>query len=82
MNKLITTPARLARRMLPFQRLPKPAALLAALPFFAVPASAIEVLPDPAAFRQTLLRLISEAIRRIVIVSIAPVKARTGPVQM
>lgn len=70
MNKLITTPGRLARRMLPFQRLPKPAALLAALPFFAVPASAIEVLPDPAAFRQTLLRLISEATRRIVIVTL------------
>ncbi|MEO7068668.1 MAG: CDP-diacylglycerol--serine O-phosphatidyltransferase [Rhodanobacter sp.] len=70
MNKLIATPARLARRMLPFRRAPKPAELLSALPFFPVPADAIEALPDPAAFRQTLLRLIGEATQRIVIVTL------------
>ena len=67
MNKLITAPGRLARRMLPFRRRPR---THAALPFFAVPADAIVVLPDPAAFRQTLLRLIAQASRRIVIVTL------------
>jgi CDP-diacylglycerol---serine O-phosphatidyltransferase len=67
MNKLITAPGRLARRMLPFRRKPE---MHAELPFFAVPADAIAVLPDPAAFRQTLLRLIAQASRRIVIVTL------------
>ncbi|WP_426690414.1 CDP-diacylglycerol--serine O-phosphatidyltransferase [Rhodanobacter ginsengiterrae] len=70
MNKLISAPGRLARRMLPFPRRRKPGAVLDALPFFAVPAAAITVLPDPAAFRQTLLRLIASATRRIVIVTL------------
>ncbi|CAM5252518.1 CDP-diacylglycerol--serine O-phosphatidyltransferase [Rhodanobacter lindaniclasticus] len=67
MNKLITAPGRLVRRMLPFRR-QSPAQ--AALPHFAVPAGAIDVLSDPAAFRQTLLRLIAQAERRIVIVAL------------
>lgn len=67
MNKLITAPGRLARRMLPFRRKPE---MHADLPSFAVPADAIAVLPDPAAFRQTLLRLIAQASRRIVIVTL------------
>ncbi|KZC37817.1 CDP-diacylglycerol--serine O-phosphatidyltransferase [Rhodanobacter denitrificans] len=67
MNQLINAPSRLARRMLPFRRKPR---ARAELPFFAVPADAIAVLPDPAAFRQTLLRLIAQARRRIVIVAL------------
>jgi CDP-diacylglycerol---serine O-phosphatidyltransferase len=70
MNKLITTPARLARRMLPFRRQPKTSPALEALPFFAVPAVAIEVLRDSTAFRDELLRLIAQASRRIVIVTL------------
>jgi CDP-diacylglycerol---serine O-phosphatidyltransferase len=69
MNNLISAPARLARRMLPFRRQPK-ASPLDTLPFLAVPASAIEVLPDPAAFRHELLQLIAQATRRIVIVTL------------
>jgi CDP-diacylglycerol--serine O-phosphatidyltransferase len=68
MNKLITAPGRLARRMLPFRR--KPRATQDALPSFAVPADAIAVLPDPAAFRRELLRLIAQASRRIAIVTL------------
>ncbi len=70
MNKLISAPARLARRMLPFRRPPKRSPTLDALPFFAVPARVIEVLPDPAAFRGELLRLIAQASRRIVLVTL------------
>jgi len=55
--------------MLPFRRQPK-ASPLDTLPFLAVPASAIEVLPDPAAFRRGLLQLIAQATRRIVIVTL------------
>jgi CDP-diacylglycerol--serine O-phosphatidyltransferase len=68
MKRLITAPSRLARRLLPFAR--KPPTLLDALPAFAVPASAISVLPDPATFRHTLLQLIGQATRRIVIVTL------------
>ncbi|KZC23137.1 phosphatidylserine synthase [Rhodanobacter thiooxydans] len=67
MNKLIAAPGRLARRMLPFRRRPK---THADLPFFAVPAEAIDVLPDPVTFRRELLRLIAQARRRIVIVAL------------
>ena len=70
MNKLMTTPRRLARRLLSPLRKPKAQAWLGALPAFAVPAAAIEVLPDPAAFRQALLQHIAEATRRIVIVTL------------
>jgi CDP-diacylglycerol--serine O-phosphatidyltransferase len=69
MNSLISAPARLARRMLPFRRPPK-ASPLDTLPFLAVPASAIEVLPDPAVFRHELLQLIAQATQRIVIVTL------------
>jgi len=70
MNKLISAPGRIARRMLPFPRKRKPGLLPDALPFFAVPADAIRVLPDPVAFRQALLRHIEQATRRIVIVTL------------
>ena len=70
MNKLMTTPRRLARRLLSPLRKPRAQAWLGALPTFAVPAGAIEVLPDPSAFRQTLLQLIAQATRRIVIVTL------------
>lgn len=70
MNTLLNTPGRLARRMLPFRRKPKTSPVLDGSPCFAVPASAIAVLPDPAAFRQTLLQLIAQATRRIVIVTL------------
>jgi CDP-diacylglycerol--serine O-phosphatidyltransferase len=70
MNKLMTTPRRLARRILSPLRAPKAHTLLDALPSFALPAAAIEVLPDPAAFRKTLLQHIAQATRRIVIVTL------------
>ncbi|KZC15452.1 phosphatidylserine synthase [Rhodanobacter sp. FW510-R12] len=67
MNKLITAPGRLAR-LLPFRRKPRTAPV--ALPSFAIPAGAIDVLPDPAAFRRELLQRIAQATRRIVIVAL------------
>ncbi|WEN15855.1 CDP-diacylglycerol--serine O-phosphatidyltransferase [Rhodanobacter sp. AS-Z3] len=70
MNKLMSAPGRLARRMLPFPRKHKPGLLPLALPSFAVPATAIEVLPDPVAFREILLQRIAQATRRIVIVTL------------
>jgi CDP-diacylglycerol--serine O-phosphatidyltransferase len=70
MNKLISTPGRLARRMMPFRRKPKTSASLDGLPFFAVPADAIAILSDPAAFRRELLRRIALASRRIVMVTL------------
>ena len=70
MNKLMTTPRRLARRILSPLRAPKEQTLLDALPSFALPATAIEVLPDPDAFRKALLQLIAQATRRIVIVTL------------
>ena len=67
-SALMGAPVRLARRLLP---LPNRARTpLEEMPAFAVAAGAIEVLPDPVAFRQTLLRLIAEATRRIVIVTL------------
>ena len=51
MNKLMKAPQRLAKRILPFRQKAASKALLSTLPAFAVPAEAIEVLPDPAAFR-------------------------------
>ncbi|MDE1893949.1 MAG: CDP-diacylglycerol--serine O-phosphatidyltransferase [Xanthomonadaceae bacterium] len=68
MNSLLDAPRRLARRLLPGAR--PGDAMLRALPAFAVPATAIETLADPAAFRRTLLQLIGQARRRIVIVSL------------
>ena len=55
--------------MLPFRRQPT-ASPVDTLPFLAVPASAIEVLPDPAVFRRELLQFIAQATRRIVIVTL------------
>ncbi|OOG48751.1 phosphatidylserine synthase [Rhodanobacter sp. C01] len=66
----MTTPRRLARRILSPLRKPKARAWLEALPAFAVPATAIEVLPDPAAFRQALLQQIAQATQRIVIATL------------
>lgn len=54
---------RLANRLLPRRR----ASTAAFLPSFAVPAEAVEILDGPEAFRLTLLRLIAQAQRRIVI---------------
>jgi len=70
MNNLLKAPRRLAKRMLPFRQKAAAQALLTALPFFAIPANAIEVLPDPAAFRQVLLRDIAQATHRILIVAL------------
>ncbi|MEO7073056.1 MAG: CDP-diacylglycerol--serine O-phosphatidyltransferase [Rhodanobacter sp.] len=65
MNRLVSAPGRLARRLLPRRR-----TAVAELPSFAVPAAAIEWVPDPAAFRLALLREIAAATRRIVIVAL------------
>ncbi len=67
-KSLMTTPVRMARRLLPFPR--RVRGTPDALPAFAVPAQAITCLPDPVAFRQTLLELIAQATRRIVIVTL------------
>ena len=67
MNRVISTPARLARRLLaPHRRQPP----VLAWPAFAVPATAIELLPGPSAFRVALLAHIAQATRRIVIVAL------------
>lgn len=60
----------MASRLLPFRRQQPAQALLASLPSFAVPATAIETLTDAAAFRTRLLRAIESARRRIVIVAL------------
>lgn len=70
MKRLARLPRRVANRLLPFRRASKAQALLDALPAFAVPATAIETLPDPAAFRARLLAAIAGAQRRIVIVAL------------
>ncbi|MEO7052359.1 MAG: CDP-diacylglycerol--serine O-phosphatidyltransferase [Rhodanobacter sp.] len=67
-KSLITSPVRLARRLLPFAR--RARGVPDALPAFAVPADAITCLGDPVAFRQTLLQLIARATRRIVLVTL------------
>jgi CDP-diacylglycerol--serine O-phosphatidyltransferase len=67
-NTLLKAPGRIARRMLPFRR--RRADPLDELPFFAVPADAIAVLDDAAAFRRTLLLHIAQATRRIVLVAL------------
>lgn len=62
-------PARqLVRRLLPFRR--RPAAAPVAPPAFALPATSIAVLTEPAAFRRSLLQHITQARRRIVIVAL------------
>ncbi len=68
MNVLNTATRTMASRIessLRQRRSPSP---LSNLPGFAVPASSITILPDPAAFRHELLNLIGSAKRRIVIV--------------
>ena len=70
MHALTQLPRRVARRMLPFRRRPDAQAWLDALPAFAVPGDAIEVLPDPVAYRERLLALIAQARRRIVLVAL------------
>ena len=65
MNRLMSGPGRLARRLLPRRR-----TTVADLPAFAVPAAAIDWVADPAAFRVALLREIAGATRRIVIVAL------------
>jgi CDP-diacylglycerol--serine O-phosphatidyltransferase len=70
MSKLSRVPGRIARRIVsPLGRRGK-AGLLEALPSFAVPAMAIDVLSDPSTFRQTLLQQIAQATKRIVIVTL------------
>ncbi len=66
---LMATPVRLARHLLPLSSR-RPRDLLDSLPAFAVAADAITCLPDPVAFRETLLQLIAQAARRIVIVTL------------
>ncbi len=66
MNRMISAPARLARRLLtPRRRQPA-----LEWPAFALPAAAIELLPSPSAFRDALLVHIARATRRIVIVAL------------
>jgi CDP-diacylglycerol--serine O-phosphatidyltransferase len=69
-STLMGTPGRLARRILAPLRKPRRPVLLDALPAFAVPAAAIEVLDDPSAFRRVLLELIGQARQRIMIVAL------------
>ena len=65
MNRIAAASAHVARRLLARRRTP-PAGTAA----FAIPASAIEAIPDPAAFRRILLERIAGATRRIVIVAL------------
>ncbi|MEO8809851.1 MAG: CDP-diacylglycerol--serine O-phosphatidyltransferase [Rhodanobacter sp.] len=67
-KRLMNTPVRLARRLLPFPR--RAHGVSDTMPAFAVAADAITCLPDPATFRRTLLQLIARATRRIVIVTL------------
>lgn len=70
MNRLTNVPRRIARRIVaPLNRRKAPA-MLDAVGSFSVPAAAVQVLPDPAAFRRTLLQQIAQATRRIVIVTL------------
>lgn len=70
MSKLSRVPGRIARRIVSPLGRRKKTSLLETLSAFAVPAASIQVLPDPAAFRQTLLQQIAQATRRIVIVTL------------
>ncbi|MGA0587952.1 CDP-diacylglycerol--serine O-phosphatidyltransferase [Dyella sp. KRB-257] len=70
MKRLTRLPGRVASRLLPFRRASRARVVLDALPAFAVPASAIETLPDPTAYRERLLAAIAAAERRIVIVAL------------
>ncbi|MGN6226677.1 MAG: CDP-diacylglycerol--serine O-phosphatidyltransferase [Dyella sp.] len=70
MKRLTRLPARVASRLLPFRRAGRRQPQLDALPAFAVPASMVETLPDPVAYRERLLAAIAAAERRIVIVAL------------
>ena len=70
MNELHNAPRNFASRIVSPLRRRRPPTLLSDLPGFAVPASSIAVLPDPATFRYELLDLIASARRRIVIVAL------------
>ena len=67
-NELNRAPRTLASRIASPLRRWNPPSLLSELPGFAVPAASIDVLPDPATFRQELLDRIAIAQHRIVIV--------------
>ncbi len=68
MSRPLPSPRRLARRLLSLGR--QRALDLSAYPRLAVPAAAISTLDGPAAFRQTLLAMIGQARRRIVLVAL------------
>jgi CDP-diacylglycerol--serine O-phosphatidyltransferase len=68
MNRPLPSPRSLARRLLSLRR--RRELDLSGFPDFAVPATAIETLAGPAAFRETLLSLIGQAQRRIVLVAL------------
>lgn len=68
MKRLTRLPGSVARKLLPFRRGAR--AAVPALPAFAVPATAIQTLAGPAAFRERLLAAIAAAERRIVIVAL------------
>ncbi len=68
LNELNSAPRKLANRIASPLRRRKPPTLLADLSAFAVSASSIAVLPDPASFRRELLDRIASAQHRIVIV--------------
>jgi len=61
---------RIARHLLPRRRGAATPQGTAPMPAFAVAATAVTTLPDPAAFRTALLELIATATRRIVIVAL------------
>ncbi len=65
MNRLMSAPGRLARRLLPRRRSGS-----VQWPAFAVAAGSIQWIPDPASFRATLLQQIAQARQRIIIVTL------------
>lgn len=68
MNRSLPSPRGLARRLLSLRR--RRGLDLSGHPNFAVPPSAITTLSGPAAFRETLLALIGQAQKRIVLVAL------------
>lgn len=70
MNNPIHVPRGIVRRLAAPLRRPRTAAWLEELPAFAVPASGIEALDGPVAFREVLLAMIAGAERRIVIAAL------------
>ncbi len=70
MNELHNAASTLAGRILPRSPRHRPPTELSDLPAFAVSASSIAVLPDPATFRRELLDMIARAQHRIMIVAL------------